>query len=79
MLAVLFIDLDRFKMINDALGHTTGDLVLKEIANRLSSTLRAGDILARLGGDEFIILLNNILVWVGKKCLKIFFKRVGPY
>lgn len=60
VLAVLFIDLDRFKNINDALGHTTGDLVLKEMGNRFSGILRAGDILARLGGDEFIILLNDI-------------------
>jgi len=60
VLAVLFIDLDRFKNINDALGHTTGDLVLKEMGLRFSSLLRAGDILARLGGDEYIILLNDI-------------------
>lgn len=59
-LAVLFVDLDRFKNINDALGHTTGDLVLKEMGTRFSSILRAGDIVARLGGDEFIILLNDI-------------------
>jgi len=59
-LAVLFVDLDRFKNINDALGHSTGDLVLREIANRFGTALRAGDILARLGGDEFIILLNDI-------------------
>lgn len=59
-LAVLFIDLDRFKNINDALGHPTGDLVLKEIAERFAKDLRTGDILARLGGDEFIILLNDI-------------------
>ncbi|OGT42320.1 MAG: hypothetical protein A3F42_01405 [Gammaproteobacteria bacterium RIFCSPHIGHO2_12_FULL_37_34] len=60
VLAVLFIDLDRFKNINDALGHPIGDLVLKEMGNRFASILRAGDILARLGGDEFIILLNDI-------------------
>ncbi len=60
MLAILFIDLDRFKNINDALGHPTGDLVLKEIANRFATVLRTGDILARLGGDEFIIVLNEI-------------------
>lgn len=59
-LAVLFIDLDRFKTINDALGHPMGDLVLKDMGNRFSGLLRAGDILARLGGDEYIILLNDI-------------------
>lgn len=59
-LAVLFIDLDRFKKVNDALGHTVGDLLLKEVASRFSSALRAEDMLARLGGDEFIILLNDI-------------------
>lgn len=58
--AILFIDLDRFKNINDALGHSVGDMVLKEMGTRFSAILRAGDILARLGGDEFIILLNNI-------------------
>lgn len=60
VLAVLFIDLDRFKTINDALGHTVGDLVLKEMGARFSNLLRAGDILARLGGDEFIVLLNDL-------------------
>jgi diguanylate cyclase (GGDEF)-like protein len=60
-LALLYIDIDRFKNINDALGHPTGDLVLKEIAHRFSSVLRAGDIIARLGGDEFIILLSDII------------------
>lgn len=60
MLAVLFVDLDRFKNINDALGHPIGDLVLKEIGKRFTKVMRAGDILARLSGDEFIILLNDI-------------------
>ncbi|RME38210.1 MAG: EAL domain-containing protein, partial [Deltaproteobacteria bacterium] len=59
-LAVLLLDLDRFKNINDSLGHGTGDLVLVEVARRLKETLRESDIIARLSGDEFIILLDNI-------------------
>lgn len=58
--AVLFIDLDRFKPINDTHGHEVGDAVLKEVAERLSRTLRAADIVIRLGGDEFVILLQDI-------------------
>jgi len=58
--AVLFIDLDRFKMINDTLGHHAGDLFLIEIAARLQTCVRDNDILARLGGDEFVILLDSL-------------------
>jgi diguanylate cyclase (GGDEF)-like protein len=58
--AVLFIDLDRFKMINDTLGHHTGDLFLIEIAQRLRKCIRDNDVLARLGGDEFVILLDSL-------------------
>jgi diguanylate cyclase (GGDEF)-like protein len=58
--AVLFIDLDRFKMINDTLGHHAGDIFLVEIANRLRACVRDNDILARLGGDEFVILLDSL-------------------
>jgi diguanylate cyclase (GGDEF)-like protein/PAS domain S-box-containing protein len=58
--AVLFLDFDRFKMINDSLGHTEGDNLLKQIAARLASLVRPGDLVARLGGDEFTILLNAV-------------------
>ena len=56
--SVLFIDLDRFKIINDTLGHHVGDLFLVEIAKRLRACVRENDVLARLGGDEFVVLLD---------------------
>ncbi len=59
-LALLYLDLDNFKIINDASGHSVGDLLLRDFASRLESTVREEDIIARFGGDEFVILLVDV-------------------
>jgi diguanylate cyclase (GGDEF)-like protein/PAS domain S-box-containing protein len=77
-IAVLFLDLDRFKPINDSMGHPAGDLVLKEVANRLHNCIKQQDLVSRMGGDEFTIALSdqknsdsaaNIAIKVGERIL----------
>ncbi len=79
--AVLFFDLDRFKIINDTLGHTMGDEVLKNVANRLTGYLRKSDTLARQGGDEFTVVAQNIksIKDISKIAENIFSAFKGPF
>jgi diguanylate cyclase (GGDEF)-like protein len=69
--AVLFLDLDRFKVVNDTLGHRIGDMLLQEVAKRLKGVLRPDDVLARLGGDEFAIVVRHVESRTGLEALAI--------
>jgi diguanylate cyclase (GGDEF)-like protein len=77
LVAIMMLDLDRFKAVNDTLGHSMGDELLKQIANRLRAAVREGDTIARLGGDEFTVLLPGVrsihdATRVGEKILGLF-------
>ncbi len=83
-LAVIFLDLDRFKVINDTLGHDFGDRLLQVLAERLGGCVREGDTVARVGGDEFAILLddmasNDDVVFVARKIIEVFAKPLNVY
>jgi diguanylate cyclase (GGDEF)-like protein/PAS domain S-box-containing protein len=79
-LAVIFIDLDRFKDINDAIGHTIGDLLLRDVAHRLRTNLRDSDICARLSGDEFVIVLTQTDgAHITEKCDQLLAELALPY
>ncbi len=80
-MALLFLNLDRLKKINDSFGYATGDLVLREVAKRLKSCIRESDVLARVGGDEFVLFLDGIdapkeAAWVAQKILDAVAKEV---
>jgi diguanylate cyclase (GGDEF)-like protein/PAS domain S-box-containing protein len=80
-LAILFIDLDGFKLVNDTLGHNAGDALLAEIAARLRVTLREGDVIARMGGDEFVVLIEEFgePIQVGEVAKKVLDTVSRPY
>ncbi|HWH49611.1 MAG TPA: EAL domain-containing protein, partial [Burkholderiales bacterium] len=81
-LAVLFIDLDRFKNINDSLGHHIGDLLLREVSSQMAACIRKGDTLSRLGGDEFVVTLEGLTqaedaAQVARKIIRAFAKPLN--
>jgi diguanylate cyclase (GGDEF)-like protein/PAS domain S-box-containing protein len=79
-IALFYLDLDRFKLINDTYGHSTGDILLKNVAKILKSTVRENDLIIRLGGDEFVIVIHNIcdIKYVERIAIKILNSLENP-
>lgn len=79
MSALLFIDLDQFKLVNDACGHNAGDTVLREVAHMMQSCVRSTDTLARIGGDEFAIILSKCDIEKAMKLAKMLCRQIDQY
>ncbi len=77
--ALMYIDLDQFKLVNDACGHAVGDQLLQQVAQRLQDTVRAGDTLARLGGDEFAVILQNCTPEQGRRVAQLICDRMDDF
>jgi diguanylate cyclase (GGDEF)-like protein/PAS domain S-box-containing protein len=77
-LALLYVDLDRFKQVNDSLGHAAGDILLKEVARRIMATVGCGDMLARIGGDEFTLIVRNATTGNAEKAAEAVQRALSP-
>jgi diguanylate cyclase (GGDEF)-like protein len=77
--ALLFLDLDHFKYVNDTLGHTAGDVLLRQVASRLENAVKETDVVARFGGDEFMVLLRRVSVARAKEVAERLLNEIRDY